>query len=35
MAVTEETLALDEQKMVQKLAVIINTAVALSHLNLK
>ena len=35
MAVTEETSALDEQKLVQRHTVIIKTATVLSHLNLK
>jgi len=35
MEVTEETLALDEQKLLQRHVVIINTSVGLNHLNLK
>jgi len=35
MVVTEETLVLDEHKLVRRHAVIMNTAVVRSHLNLK
>jgi hypothetical protein len=35
MAVTEETLALDEHKLVRRHVVITNTAVVCGHLNLK